>query len=122
MLENIIQRSDWRMRPYYAEFRICGLKPQRSRSIILPALCEMDAKLSIMRLSGLIGYELTIITSPRELAKGLYEGTFICPQEVDYDLWSPLHYDYLAWRADGRHLKTDPEAPADGRHPHALIV
>lgn len=115
-------RSEWRMLPYYASFKLKGLKPVRYRSIVLPALSEEDAKLSIIRFSSLIGWEVTITEDPLPLTKGLYEGTFVCPQEIDYDLWSPLHYDNLAWRPDGAKPAMPADAPHDGRGPHVLIV
>ena len=115
-------RSEWRMLPYYAAFKLKGLKPIRFRSIVLPALSVEDAKHSIIRFSSLIGWELTITEDPAPLSKGLYDGTFVCPQDVDYDLWSPLHYDNLAWRPDGAKPVTDPNQTQDGRNAHALIV
>lgn len=115
-------RSDWRMAPYYAAFKLEGLKPTRYRSIILPALSSEDAKHSIIRFSSLIGWEIAITVDPQPLTKGLYEGTFVCPAEVDYDLWSPLHYDNLAWRPDGAKPVMPPDASADGRGEHCIIV
>lgn len=116
------QRSDWRLAPYIATFEIKGLSPTRERTILLPALCEEDAQHSIIRFSALIGWEVTITKRPQQLPKGLYEASFYCPHEVDYDLWSPLHYDNLAWRADGKSVKLAPDAPKDGRGAHCIIV
>lgn len=122
IMTKIITEQDWRMRPYYASFKLLSLTPVRHRSIVLPALSEEDARLSIIRFSTLIGWQVHITEDPVMLVEGLFEGAFVCPHPIDYDLWSPLHYDNLAWRPKGVPKPSREGEPLEGRGAHVIIV
>ena len=121
-MSEMTKKGRWKLYPYAATIEIRGIKPTRERTVLVPAVNEEDAKRVILRLQYIIAWEITITKGPYPLTKGLYEGSYICNHEIDYDLWGPLHYDNLAWISEADTPSRLPSATADGRGPHCIIV